>query len=217
MSPSVGTCRTRAYDAVRRMIVEGVLEPGDRLNIRLLAERLGLSATPVKTALAALARDGFVTPHHGRGFVVTVLDDRDVEELFQLREALEPFAACRASARSGRDGLAQLRVLVTEQRGAAEADDRATYNELNLRFHRALWRLAGNERLSRVMDDVMGQMGLVTTFTSRAPGRLVRAIDDHAAMVDLCESGDVAALQALVAGHVRDSLDAYRQMVAFPW
>jgi DNA-binding GntR family transcriptional regulator len=207
---------SRAYAAIKRSIIGGSLQPGDRMNVRMLGERLELSATPVKAALSALARDGFVTSEPQRGFHVTVLRDRDVRELFELREALEPFAV-RLAVTDGVDAehLADLRRLTAQQREAAQNDDRASYNDLNLRFHRTLWRLAGNSRLDRLMDDVVGQMSLATSFTSQAPGRLDHAISEHVAIVDLCEAAELDRLAQLVARHVRDSYAAYLQMVSW--
>ena len=207
---------SRAYSAIRRLVIEGSLEPGDRLNVRVLGERLGLSATPVKAALSALAHDGFVVSEPRRGFHVTVLRDQDVRELFQLREALEPYAV-RLAVVEGIDAadLAELRGLSAEQREAARQRDRASYNDLNLTFHRTLWRLAGNSRLDRLMDDVVGQMSLATTFTSQAPGRIDHAIGEHEAIIDLCEEAEPEELARLVARHVRDSYAAYLQMVSW--
>ncbi|MDQ4007767.1 MAG: GntR family transcriptional regulator [Actinomycetota bacterium] len=206
----------RAYDEVRRLIIEGTLQPGDRMNVRLLCERLGVSSTPVKAALAALARDGLVRSRTNRGYFVTVLGEQDVRELFELREALEPFAVRRAVG----DGAAaaaldELRGLTEAQRDAADAADLAGYNDLNLRFHQMLWQLAGNRRLTQLMDNIVGQMSLVTTFTSRAPGRLEHAIAEHTAIVQMCADRQLEELGELVARHVRDSYAAYLRMVTW--
>jgi DNA-binding GntR family transcriptional regulator len=197
------------------MILDGDLQPGDRVVVRVLSELLGLSATPVKAALSALERDGLLVAEPHRGHLVAVLGARDVRELFELREALEPNAA-RWAATDGvpADRIALLRGLVDAQRSAADRDDKPAYNELNQQFHRRLWRLADNHRLDRVLDNVLGQMSLATTFTSRAPGRLARAVGQHARMLDLLEAGRAGQLAALTARHVRESHDAYRQMAA---
>lgn len=205
-----------AYAEVRRLIIEGALQPGDRMNVRLLGERLGLSATPVKAALAALARDGLVTSQTNRGYFVTVLVEQDVRELFELREALEPYAVRRAVTDGAADeALDELRRLTEAQRDASAAADRAGYNDLNLQFHRTLWRLAANRRLNQLMDNIVGQMSLVTTFTSRAPGRIEQAIAEHTAIVQMCADRQLEELGELVARHVRDSYAAYRQMVTW--
>ena len=202
----------RAYAEVKRLILDGDLQPADKLNVRILGERLGVTATPLKVALAALARDGLVTAEPNRGYFVTVLRDRDVFELFELREALEPYAVRTAVARGvAEPALALLREMIGEQRQAARQGDRSGYNELSLHFHRMLWRLCGNGRLNELMEAVVGQMSLVTTFTSRAPGRLEAAIDEHALAVDLCEAGQDAAVAELLATHVRATRDAYRR------
>ena len=206
----------RAYEEVRRLIIEGAVQPGDRMNVRQLGERLGVSPTPVKAALAALARDGLVTSRTNRGYVVTVLGEQDVRELFELREALEPYAVRRAvSDGATAVALDELRRLTLAQRKAVDAADLAGYNDLNLRFHQTLWQLAGNRRLTQLMDNIVGQMSLVTTFTSRAPGRVEHAIAEHAAIVEMCADRRLEELGALVARHVRDSYVAYLHMVTW--
>lgn len=213
--PSVPRKRSltlRAYEDLKRLIIDGDLQPGDQMNVRLLGERLGVTATPVKAALAALARDGLVTAEPNRGYHVSVLRDRDVAELFELREALEPFSVRLAAGRGFRTAdLTRLRTLISEQREAARVGDRSQYNELSQRFHRTLWRLGGNSRLNELMDGVVGQMSLITTFTSRSPGRLEAAIEEHALIVDLCESGKAAAVSELLAAHIRETHEIYRR------
>jgi DNA-binding GntR family transcriptional regulator len=206
-----GPLSTRAYSAVKRLITDGELQPGDQMNVRVLGERLGLSATPLKAALAALDRDGLVTSQPRRGYHVTVLRDRDVAELFELREALEPYSG-RLAVRRGvsPSAIAELRSLIEQQRKAARTGNRPTYNDLSQHFHRTLWRLGDNRRLNELMDGVVGQMSLVTTFTSRAPGRLNAAIDEHTQMVDLVEARNADGLAALLAAHVRGTHAAYR-------
>lgn len=206
-----GPLSTRAYADVKRLILDRQLQSGDQLNVRVLAERLGFSATPLKVALAALARDGLVTSQPHRGYHVAVLEDRDVAELFELREALEPYSGQLAVRRGiSRSSLAELHGFIAQQREAARANNRAAYNDLSQRFHRTLWRLGGNRRLNELMDGVVGQMSLVTTFTSRAPGRLDAAINEHAHIVDLCVAEDGDQLAALLAAHVRGTHAAYR-------
>jgi DNA-binding GntR family transcriptional regulator len=211
-----GPLSMRAYSAVKRLITDGELQPGDQMNVRVLGERLGLSATPLKAALAALDRDGLVTSQPRRGYHVTVLGDRDVAELFELREALEPYSG-RLAVRRGvtPSSIAELRSLIEQQRKAARTGNRATYNDLSQQFHRTLWRLGDNRRLNELMDGVVGQMSLVTTFTSRAPGRPNAAIDEHTQIVDLVETGSGDELAALLAAHVRGTHAAYRNATEY--
>jgi DNA-binding GntR family transcriptional regulator len=139
------TLAQTTYDEIRTMIVNGELAPGTKMIVRLLSERLGLSATPIKSALAALERDGFLVAIPHRGFYVPEIGLRDMLEIYELREALDGIAG-RKVARA--DDAAEfvrtvLRPLFDKQRERAEAGDLAGLRDLDKDFrlrHRPITR-----------------------------------------------------------------------------
>src|SRR5262245_45375841 len=127
MSTTQRTLAQVAYDEVRAMILNGGLAPGTKMVVRVLSEKLGLSATPIKSALAALERDGFLVAVPHRGFYVPEIGLQDMLEIYELREALDGVAARKAAQADSAAELARtvLRPLLARQQERATAGDLA--------------------------------------------------------------------------------------------
>lgn len=161
------TLAKQAYSALREKLFLGQLPAGSQLVNRTLAAELGLSMTPVREAINRLASDGVVEYVHGAGAFVRRIDRRDLEQIYELRELLEPYAAAQA-ARSASpfqlDELCQLCIqgeelakrLVSKKRGSvgAEAALSAQWSELEADFHMAVLRASNNRWLISAVEGV---------------------------------------------------------------
>ena len=141
--------RERASDSVfnilRESIVTQVFPPGQRLNVKDLAEKLGVSMTPVKEAISRLATEGLVEVRPRSGTFVTEVAPDDVIETFELRAALECLAAEKALERMTPDNVARLKELLTEmERPANTEKERAAHDRKNVEFHNLIIELSGN-------------------------------------------------------------------------
>ena len=141
----------QVYKTLREYLGGHVIVPGQRLQEATLAMQLGVSRTPVREALARLESDGLVAAD-GRSFIVPVLSDADVDEIYELRGLLEP-AALAQVAESVADPSTLARI--AEALRAAEAADRnadaEAFIEANARFHAAWHDLVANRRLLRAI------------------------------------------------------------------
>ncbi len=147
-----------------------------------MTEKLGLSPTPIKTALAALEREGFLIAVPHRGYFVPEAGTDDLLELYELREAVDGLAARRTAVAPDHDQIAtQLRQLLAEQREAIEANNLNRYGELDLEFHRLIWEGSGSRRLIPIAENLIAQVRLGNRLSARAPGRLSVACDEHEA------------------------------------
>ncbi|NUS76162.1 MAG: GntR family transcriptional regulator, partial [Streptomyces sp.] len=143
----LGAVRERVLAALRQEIIAGGLRPGDRLVERELAERFGVSRVPVREAIRALVAEGFVHFETPRRTVVRRLTRQDVQELFELREALEVYAAGLAAARATPEGLAEVEQLLDRAAAATEAGDAETITDVNSLLHDRIVAMAGNTLL----------------------------------------------------------------------
>src|SRR5687767_7674927 len=151
MSLPRSTLSSMAYGELRQAILTGRLAPGSHVTVRPLCEEFGLSATPVKAALTALEREGFLVLHPHRGFFVPEVERDDMQELYELREVLDGIAARRAAALASREVLVtRLTSLLAEQTAAVEARDLSGYGDLDVSFHQEILVAAGNRRLQHV-------------------------------------------------------------------
>ncbi|MFE1854274.1 GntR family transcriptional regulator [Streptomyces sp. NPDC059489] len=206
------TLLNAAYDHVRAAILDGSLTPGSRVTVRPLTEKLGLSPTPIKTALAALEREGFLIAVPHRGYFVPEAGTDDLLELYELREAVDGLAARRTAVAPDHNQIAtQLRQLLAEQREAIEANNLNRYGELDLEFHRLIWEGSGSRRLIPIAENLIAQVRLGNRLSARAPGRLLVAVDEHEAILEAIGKGDPRAAERHIRRHVREAGQALRR------
>ncbi|GAA4126613.1 GntR family transcriptional regulator [Actinomadura keratinilytica] len=193
-----------AYEAVRQMILSGEAAAGSRLGEAELAESLGLSRTPVREALQRLGSDGLVEVLPHRGARVVRWSRADLEEIFELRALLEPYAAARAARRRpGEAVLADLHRLCAQMERAAADGDLAEVARLNSRFHAALIEASGNRRLPAMLTSVMHAPLILGTFRRYGADALARSMNHHRELVAAVAAGDPAWAESVMRSHIR--------------
>ena len=195
----------RAYAQLRDAIVDGQLPPGEPLYEIHLADRLGMSRTPVREALKVLTRDGYLEELPSRGYGVPRRSLDDLREFFELREVLESSATRYAALRATPAEIARLGQLC--ERYESESDDVA-WAQLGHDFHNVLIAAARNTRLERVLDSLNAQivMSRRTFARTDAASRQI-AIRDHRAIFEAVQARDEGRAQTLAAEHVRRSYE----------
>lgn len=147
-----------AYESLRMLILQGRFTPGAHLKEEELAARLGVSRTPLRDALRRLAGDGLVRIERDRGTYVRHFEPEEIDEIFQLRAALEAYGASRAAAAMEDAVLAQLESLAAEmeklerRRGSPDLDRFAL---LNNDFHRAILAASRSARLMQMVTPLI--------------------------------------------------------------
>lgn len=202
----LGAVRERVLASLRQEIIAGSLRPGDRLVERELAERLGVSRVPVREAIRALVAEGFVHFETPRRTVVRRLAPHDVQELFELREALEVYAAGLAAARATPEDLAQVQELLDLAATATEAGDAEVITDVNSRLHDRIVAMAGNSLLTEALEPVAGRLRWMTRRNEEWPQLLV----EHRELYEAIASGDPDRARTHALAHVRTN---YRSTV----
>lgn len=204
------TLSAQAYRALRQAILNRRYPPGARLVVRELAESLGLSPTPIKEALAALAREGLVRSVPHRGYQVPSLSAGEIQEIYELRDALEGLAARLAAQRGGPELAQSLEETLNRQREAARAGDLEAYGDLDLAFHRLLWEASGNQRLRRMAENLDGQVRLLISTSAAVPGRLPQALEEHRVILTRIASADPAGAETAMRAHIQNAWEALK-------
>ncbi len=149
----------RVCEELREMIMDGRLAGGTRLKETALSRKVGTSRTPIREALVQLESEGLVVRMPHAGAVVRTLDERDVEDAFQLRALLEGYGAAYATQRLTEEQIRELEDLCDEMEGPLErgGDQRAVAYvlERNDRFHRIILEASGNRRLTVALRATM--------------------------------------------------------------
>ncbi|MER8014187.1 GntR family transcriptional regulator [Streptomyces griseoluteus] len=195
----IGSVRERVLAALRQDIISGRLGPGDRLVERELADRYGVSRVPVREAIRALVGEGFVLFESARRTVVRRLTPDDVRELFELREALEVYAAGLAASRATPGALEDLRALLAEAATATEAGEAEAITDVNTRFHDRILAMAGNGLLVSVLEPVDGRLRWLTRRNAEWP----QLLTEHHGLYAAIASGDPDRARAHALAHVR--------------
>jgi DNA-binding GntR family transcriptional regulator len=176
------------YETVRRAIIEGDLQPGERLDVATIALRLGCSRMPVRDALKELEADGLVTCFPSRGTEVSRLDRADLEQIFAIRLALEKLALERAIAAMTPDDHAALRDILVRQEATT---DLPAWLELNEAFHGHINAASGWPRLVAQIARERQNIERYVRARIRLDGRM-QPQQQHWALLDACIERDAA-------------------------
>jgi GntR family transcriptional regulator of vanillate catabolism len=201
---------------LRDLILEGELAPGERLSEVAVTERLGVSRTPVRAALARLEHEGLVEALPSGGYAVRAFSYRDVSDAIEIRGALEGVAARLAAERGyTAAGMVRLKEIVAQidvlvDRPELSEDEFATYVELNEAFHTALVALANSPTLTEQLMrsyalPFASPSGFVMAQANQPEARtiLVLAQEHHRAVVESIEAREGARAEALMREHAR--------------
>ncbi|MBM1813702.1 GntR family transcriptional regulator [Pseudosulfitobacter pseudonitzschiae] len=205
---------TDAYSMILEAIDIGQYRPGDRLVESELADRFGMSRTPIREALQRLETQSLLA-RDGRSLIVASLDHNQMAELYVVRGELEGLAANLAARHATAEEVRVLREMV--QADNQLLDDPAAMARANRRFHKQIHLASHNRYLVQQLDLVHRSMALMATTTLAAEGRAEIAQQEHDAIVRAIEAGDGAAAGAALREHIsvafmtRLKLDAARR------
>jgi len=184
-----------AYDLILDAIDVGVYGPGDRLVESELAERFGVSRTPIREALQRLETQSILI-RTGRSLIVATLDHSQLSELYTVRAELEGLAARLAAQHATPEEIRVLKEMVESDRQLV--DDPQMLSRANRRFHKQIHFASHNRYLIRQLDMVHRSMALLTSTSLAADGRGEKAMEEHRKIVLAIEEGDgEAACRAL--------------------
>jgi len=188
-----------AYTMILEAIDTGIYKPGDRLVESDLAERFGVSRTPIREALQRLETQSLLT-RDGRSLIVSSLDHNQLAELYVVRAELEGLAANLAARHAAPEEVRVLRDMVTEDHKLI--DDPKAMARANRRFHKQIHLASHNRFLVQQLDLVHRSMALMATTSLAADGRPEDALAEHNAIVTAIENGDAAAAGEALRAHI---------------
>jgi DNA-binding GntR family transcriptional regulator len=191
--------QTDAYNLILQAIDTGVYRPGDRLVESELAERFGVSRTPIREALQRLETQSLLT-RDGRSLIVASLDHNQMAELYAVRAELEGLAARLAARHATEEEIQVLGEMVSEDR--ALLDDPSALARANRRFHKLIHLASHNRFLVQQLDLVHRSMALMATTSLAADGRGEIALEEHSAIVDAIANRDEDAAYKALKEHI---------------
>lgn len=201
-----------AVEAIRKQILAGELEPGERLTEERLTADLAISRPPLREALRLLENEGLVVSKPRRGTFVATLTEQDVFEILTLRSVLERTAFELGIPVAEAALLEPAREALAEMGRCADADDRGAMVQAGYRFHSRLIKIARHRRLEEIYASVQQQILLCMSRNliphDRDDEELPAHVERHRYLLELVESGDQSAALQELSAHLDRSFAA---------
>ena len=208
----------RAYDHLRNRLINGDFLPGARIRYGPIGRELGISATPVREAIGQLANEGFVELVPQLGAVVRQISPKELIELYEMREALEPYAAARAAERIERHQLDEIRqhyermTSLAKQSGATSktVGERTVKNfeHSDLAFHMLIIEATGNQTMVRTVGNSHVLAWIFSADRHGYDAAVMKATcEDHRRVLAALERHRADAARDAMAVHIRNGLE----------
>ncbi|MDT0682626.1 GntR family transcriptional regulator [Roseicyclus sp. F158] len=191
-----------AYSLILEAIDTGLYRPGDRLVESELAERFGVSRTPVREALQKLETQSLLA-RDGRSLIVAALDHNQLAELYAVRSELEALAAQLAARHAAEEEIAVLRAMAEEH--GTMVDQPQALARANKRFHRQIHLASHNRYLVQQLEFVHRTMALMAETSLAGPGRGDAAVAEHRGIVDAIAARDEDGARAALRHHISEA------------
>jgi DNA-binding GntR family transcriptional regulator len=203
---NTASLRIQIVEQIRAAIIDGNFRPGERLNETLLAERLGVSRAPVREAFSVLEKEGLIVNVPRRGSFVINFTDKDIEEIYTLRLALEVTALRRAIGRLSEQDLAEMQGMVDFLGQIGHRERSAEVVRVDLSFHALICRAADHQRLYSMWNGMQQQTQLLIALTSKTHiNHPEQSRDILQEILNAIRKGDVVAAEAGLTRHIEDA------------
>jgi DNA-binding GntR family transcriptional regulator len=201
--------RDDVYERMTAMILRDELRPGTRINIDQVAHKLDVSSTPVREALARLESDGLVTKVHLKGYrTAEVLRRQELEELYEFRLRLEPYAAGRAASKATEADIVALKdelASCPQPPVDTDYDSYKRFSAHDARLHALILEIAGNRVTAKAIERTHFHLHAFRLSYDTIAG--AHTLEEHAAVVDAISAGDNDAAIDAMKTHLERSMD----------
>lgn len=195
--------KEEAYQRIKTLILSDGLDGGDMLDIDRLASELGISRTPLREAILGLEKEGLVETIPYKGTFVVEVSKKDVGEIYQVREVLEPLAVRLATPVIPNEDLEEMGVLFASVGDEIGRGHFEHHFQSDTQFHDLIIRHCGNEVLQQVLGTLTDRIYRIRVFSRNWPGRhMKQSFQEHGLILGAIMERDVAKAERLMAEHV---------------
>lgn len=197
-----------AYAKIKRSILDGEIKPGEITNEMSLAKTLGISRTPIREALLELSNQGLVTFLPRRGVQVRHFTPQDVNDVFELRKAIELASVEKVSQNADSLDLSPLKEYLKRQQRALDSNDSSAFMEGDRQFHSTLIRLTGNKLVMSLQDNLSDMTEVMGTKALTRMGRMREVMDEHGYIYRFICQGRTDLARKAMEDHLERSKEA---------
>lgn len=198
----------RVYKVLANSIVSGKVASGSQLRPDVIARQLDVSTTPVREAMHRLESDGLLVKVPYQGWYVREFTEKEIRELYEFRASLERFSIRLACDRITPQDVKWMRKHQIAGKTALKSKDMEEYRVYNRDFHYAILRIAGNSYLMSAMAQVALQSEMLSAKTINISGRPLKAVEEHAKLIDLMEHHRLGEAEKSIELHIMSALEA---------
>jgi DNA-binding GntR family transcriptional regulator len=184
------TLREKILETIREAILKGQLKPGEKVAEPELAERFGISRTPIREAFRQLESEGYLTVIPRKGAVVTSLSERAVEEFYAIKSILEGYAARMAVENLTDKDMEKLEAINERLAQLAHEGDVKNFFRIHNEFHELLIKAAENEKLMELINQLMLKFNRLRLASLALPGRMEISVQEHKKIIEAFKSKD---------------------------
>jgi len=192
------TLREKILENIRDAIISGTLKAGSRVSEPDLAERYGISRTPIREAFRQLESEGYLTVIPRRGAVVCDFSQKDVEEFYAIKSILEGYAARRACEKLTQKELDRLQSINDRLAELADQNDVKTFFKVHGDFHDMFIKAADNEKLRELITSLVTKFQRLRFMSLSMPGRMRISVQEHEKIIEAFRKKDPTTAETLV-------------------
>lgn len=192
------TLREKILEHIRDAIISGTLKAGSRVSEPELADRYGISRTPIREAFRQLESEGYLTVIPRRGAIVREFTQKDVEDFYAIKSILEGYAARQACIRLTPKEVEKFETNNRKLAELAEQDDFKSFFKLHNEFHEMFIKAADNEKLRELITSVVTRFQRLRFMSLSLPGRMKVAVQEHDKIIDAFRRKDPEMAEMLV-------------------
>ncbi len=200
-----------AYETIRKSILSGQWKIGELYNEKAIAADLGISRTPAREALLELAAQGLIIFLPRRGLMVNRFTRRDVDEIFELRKAIELAAVEKITLTCPPFDLFEIEESLLKQRKAAKEKDYLAFMEADRKFHTSFSELTNNRRLIAILENLRDMIHVMGAKALALEGRALIVIEEHLAIFEAVSRGNSEEARRTMAYHLDQSKEAVEE------
>ena len=197
----------KVYLQLEEEILTEKLTRGTSLGEIALSERLGVSRTPIRSAIHRLAEDGLVKTITNRGAVVVGINRDDLIDIYRIRVRLEGLASATAAERISEEGLREITESVELAEFYINKKDTERLKELDSEFHETIYKESGNRLLFKTLSELHRKIKAYRKLSLTVPGRLERSVYEHKEILEAIAAGNAQEADRLTSLHIERALE----------
>lgn len=205
--------RDVVFNTLRDAILRGDMKPGERLMEMHLANKLGVSRTPIREAIRMLEQEGLAIIVPRKGAQVAKMTEKDLQDVLEIRDSLDELAVSMACKRMTEEQLVELKKAMKDFELATKSKDARKICEADEEFHNVIYKMADNPKLENIVNNLREQMYRYRYEYIKGNSTYHQLIKEHSAIIEGFERQDAEYVRSIMHTHLENQIEAVRMVI----